>query len=263
MILLIFIINFKKILLPPPSKQEHSLSLNLSQFTPKSPPLATHKLAKPKPKITKHINKTKHLSKEIKEKITNRKKHTFVKKEVLKENNDTKTFRQKKVKIHTVKKHTVVPKKISHKRKTTYNNPLAKALAKSGTSLYKKRKHRTLNHLNSKMIRKLYGKEFNTYSKVQKEFIHKNLGIIHRITQATLIRNGYPEVAARTQQKGTNIVSFYLHPNGDISHLRLKKRLGYAALDKNTLEVIRIAYKSYPHPKKRTKIIFYVKYSIY
>jgi outer membrane biosynthesis protein TonB len=34
-------------------------------------------------------------------------------------------------------------------------------------------------------------------------------------------------------------------------------------LDQNTLEVIRIAYKNYPLPNKKTKIVFYVTYSIY
>ena len=113
------------------------------------------------------------------------------------------------------------------------------------------------------MINKLYGSEFNGYTATQKKFIQHNLGIIHRITQRTLIRNGYPEVSVRTKQQGTNVVSFYLHPNGDISDLRLKRKIGYTALDKNTLEVIRIAYKDYPLPNQKTKIVFYVQYSIY
>jgi TonB family protein len=112
-------------------------------------------------------------------------------------------------------------------------------------------------------IRKLYGKEYDSFSAKQKEFIRTNLSLIHRITQRTLIRNGYPEVAVQTHQQGTNIVSFYLHPNGDISNLKLKRRIGYSALDNNTLQVIKIAYKDYPLPAKTTKIVFYVTYSIY
>ena len=99
--------------------------------------------------------------------------------------------------------------------------------------------------------------------KHKKKFIKHNLGNIYRITQETLWQNGYPETAKRTHQSGTNVVSFYLHPNGDISNLKLKKRIGYRSLDKNTLEVIRIAYKDYPLPNQKTKIIFYVEYSIY
>ena len=58
------------------------------------------------------------------------------------------------------------------------------------------------------------------------------------------------------------MVTFYLHPNGRISQLRYKKRLGYASLDENTLQVVRIAQTQYPHPKTTTKITFYVIYSL-
>jgi len=78
----------------------------------------------------------------------------------------------------------------------------------------------------------------------------------------TLNRNGYPEVAARTGQQGVNVVSFNLHSNGNITDLRLEHSMGYELLDKNTLHVIRIAYKDYPLPQKKTKIKFFVQYSI-
>jgi protein TonB len=77
------------------------------------------------------------------------------------------------------------------------------------------------------------------------------------------VLNGYPDIAVRTGQQGTNVVTFYLHPNGDISGLRLLRPMGYEALDKNTLEVIRIAYKDYPRPKEKTKITFFVTYRLY
>ena len=117
-----------------------------------------------------------------------------------------------------------------------------------------------INYPNSK-VKKLYGKEFHSYTPNQKEFIEQNLDEIHRITQETLWRRGYPGgiTSARTGQEGTNIVSFYLHPNGDISNLRLEQRVGYRVLDKNTIETIKSAYKEYPYPKEKTKIIFFVE----
>lgn len=63
--------------------------------------------------------------------------------------------------------------------------------------------------------------------------------------------------------QGTNVVQFYLHPNGDISGLRLKREIGYRVLDKHTIEVIKTAYKDYPRPERTTKIIFYVTYEIH
>lgn len=117
----------------------------------------------------------------------------------------------------------------------------------------------------SPMIQKLYGTSFDSFTPIQKKFIVDNLGSIHHITQRTLTRRGYPAgaVAMRTAQEGENIVSFDLHPNGDISNLILEKKVGYRALDENTLQTIRIAYKDYPYPTETTHIIFYVEYSIF
>jgi len=127
--------------------------------------------------------------------------------------------------------------------------------------------HNSINHKikPSPRIQKLYGKDFNNFSTVQQKFIVDHLDSIHRITQNRLTQRGYPSgaIAARTGQEGTNIVSFNLHPNGDISNLYLKRKVGYRALDNNTLETIRSAYKDYPYPKEVTKIIFYVEYSIF
>ncbi|HIP50795.1 MAG TPA: TonB family protein [Campylobacterales bacterium] len=112
-------------------------------------------------------------------------------------------------------------------------------------------------------IRKLYGAGFHDFTPTQKKFIENNLESIQEITQRTLTQRGYPEGAGRTGQQGTNVVSFNLHPNGNISDLRLKTRIGYRALDDNTLSLIRVAYMDYPYPSTTTKIIFYVTYSIY
>jgi len=162
----------------------------------------------------------------------------------------------KKSKIKKPKKR-VVKRKKQKRRKS--KDPLADMLRNASTSKPSSRKRAP----SIRMVRQFYGKEFNTFTPTQKKFIERNLGAIHRITQNTLSRNGYPYVAQRTQQQGTAIVSFYLHPNGDISGLRLKKRIGYASLDKNTLKVIRIAYKDYPRPKTKTKITFYVEYRLF
>jgi TonB family protein len=115
----------------------------------------------------------------------------------------------------------------------------------------------------SKKIQKLYGQTFHSFTPTQKEFIKNNLNEIQRITQNLLNQRGYPEGAGRNGQEGTNVVSFNLHPNGDISDLRLKRRIGSRPLDENTLSLIRSAYKDYPYPSSITKIVFYVTYSIY
>jgi len=115
----------------------------------------------------------------------------------------------------------------------------------------------------TRKIQKLYGSNFHGFTPTQKKFIEKNLDTIQSITQRVLTQRGYPEGAGRTQQEGTNVVSFNLHPNGTISDLHLKSGIGYRALDDNTLSLIRTAYREYPYPSTTTRIIFYVTYSIY
>jgi TonB family protein len=284
-------VGFPKIKVPPPAGKEQKISLNLSQFkTPPSAPKPVVVPPQPKPvpiqppvpkpivkPIIKPVEKIVKHAPVVKKKLIDDKKRIFVEKVEKEDNNITKTEPkkeklakkekpvkkvEKKVQKKKVTKKRVVKQRKPQRKKS--KNPLANALMGSGTSMYPtQRSSASSGSYSARMINQLYGKEFGTFSSTQKKFIKHNLGTIHRITQRTLNRNGYPEVAVRTRQEGTNVVSFYLHPNGDISGLRLKTRIGYAALDNNTLEVIRIAYKDYPLPNQKTKIVFYVQYSIY
>ena len=279
--------NWVEITYLPPPAQSKKISLNLQQVitppAPKPKPIVTPPVTQPvvttpvpeplpEPVVEKKVE-----TQPIKQKILDDSTKLYAQKSS-EENNVTKVepkAKKKVVKEELKKKpeKKVAKKRVVQKKKTVRkprpkrsNDPLANALMGSGTALYPtkpSRKPSSSGSYGARMINQLYGEEFHTYSESQKKFIKNNLGTIHRITQNTLTRNGYPEIAVRTRQQGTNIVSFYLHPNGDITDLKLKRRLGYAALDQNTLDVIRIAYKDYPLPDKKTKIIFYVKYSIY
>ena len=283
--------GFPEIKVPPPAGKEQKISLNLSNFVP--PPAPKPVVVPPQPKpvpvvqppmpkpivkpIKKPVEKVVEPVPVVKKKLVKDEARTFVEKVETEDNNITKTKPKEEKKVvkkeekkkpekKKVQKKKVTPKKVVKRKpqRKKSNNPLANALMGSGSSMYPTRSTpASSGSYSAKMINQLYGKEFNTYSPTQKKFIKHNLGLIHRITQRTLTRNGYPEVAVRTRQQGTNVVSFYLHPNGDISGLRLKTKIGYSALDKNTLEVIRIAYKNYPLPNQKTRIVFYVQYSIY
>jgi TonB family protein len=279
-------LTFKDVVFPPPGGKEQKISLNLSKFVP--PPAPKPVVIPPKPKPLPVIPPTpqpvkKEPVKEViipalvaKKKLLDDKKRLVVEKKESEENNVTKTVPKKEKKLvkkevkkkpkKIVKKETKkrVVKRTKPKKRRRSKDPLANALMGSaGTSMYPTSRRSSSGSYAAKMIKQLYGNEFNSFSPTQKKFIQNNLGTIHRITQRTLIRNGYPRVAVQTKQQGTNVVSFYLHPNGDITGLRLKRRMGYEALDQNTLDVIRIAYKNYPLPNKKTKIMFYVTYTLY
>ena len=283
--------NFKEITFLPHQVKEKKISLNIQQMVtpppapkPKSVPKSMPKpvisppLVPPivKPVLEKKVEPVPKVE-EVKRTLLDESKKTFATKST-EENNVTKVAKvvtkkpakkvvkkQKTVKKKTVKKRRIVkPKRAKPKRAKRSNDSLANMLMGSGTSMFPTQPKRTSGAGNyaERMIKKLYGSEFNTYSPTQKKYIRNNLSTIQKITQRTLTRNGYPQVAIQTRQQGTNVVSFYLHPNGDISGLRLKKNIGYAALDENTLKVIKLAYKDYPLPNKKTRLIFYVRYSI-
>ncbi|QOR61023.1 TonB family protein [Sulfurovum sp. ST-21] len=275
-----------KLLPPPSSKKEQKITLNLSQFVPpsipqpKPPAKSVSKSVPPavSPSPATEAKAEKASTPAAKRKRVEEKKGLEVAKKSAKENNATKTVKTetekpKKRKIAKAKHQKPVKKKRTPEKKPLpkhfripkhSKDRLASALL-GGMKQPAKRSSRAqpANTRADRMIKRLYGKEFYSYTKTQQKFIRQHLDEIYRITQNTLVINGYPDVAVRTGQQGVNIVSFYLHPNGDISHLRLIKPMGYEVLDKNTLAVIQTAYKDYPRPKTKTKIVFYVNYQLY
>ncbi|WP_163499307.1 energy transducer TonB [Helicobacter suis] len=111
-----------------------------------------------------------------------------------------------------------------------------------------------------KDIDELYGEEFGDLGTAEKDFIKSNLSEIGRITQKYL---EYPSAAGYLGQDGVDAVEFYLHPNGDITGLKIIEPSGYKLLDDNTLKTITIAYKDYPRPSTTTLIRIRVRYFIY
>ena len=274
-----FLLSFDKpIIFSPPDSSAKKITLNLSNFSTKtissSSAIQSQSLPipdiKPTNRVPSRVVVPQKSSKKKEIKSVEPKVKKSVKKVIKKK--PKRVIRKKVTKKHIVKKreikkHKKVIKKRytkakQHKKRVQKSKKSSLASALRGASFKSMYKHPKSSGFSMRTIHQLYGKEYDGFSPTQKRFIKNNLGLIHRITQRTLIRNGYPRVAIQTHQEGTNVVSFYLYPNGDISNLRLKKHIGYSALDRNTIEVIKIAYKEYPHPKKRTKILFYVTYSI-
>jgi TonB family protein len=270
---LFFVVNVKAFKLPEPQSQSQKISLDLKTFVPQPPtkPTPVTQPATPITEITpspveKPLNESEPVRKE--KKSTQK---SFITAEDKEENNATRVAeakpevaeKPKKIvppKTPKVRKAQPVQKMVQRQQVQTSKDPLANALMGSGSAMTPRPKKEDFVDL---MVSRIYGKEFHAYSKEQQKFIKQHLGEIYRITQNTLWRKGYPDIAVRMQMQGTNIVSFYLHPNGDISDLHLRSSIGYRALDENTIDVIKTAYKDYPKPEKKTKIMFYVHYRIY
>lgn len=169
---------------------------------------------------------------------------------------------QKKQKEPPIKRD-IAPKKTEPiERNKTAAKSTATPSRPSGSSLLSElnNEFKTMKKEVGGPIKKLYGEEFERLGKEEQKFIKDNLSSIGRITEKYL---RYPDTAGRLGQQGTSVVEFYLHPNGDISDMRLLEGSGSRMLDKNSIETIEIAYKDYPRPTVKTKIRMFVGYSIY
>ena len=267
----LFVTKFSKIRVVEPTYKEHIIKIDIrniplpKKVTPAKPIVKDKPKAVQEAKITpkpKVIKKPKTLKKP--KKVVS-KKPPVKKKPISKKKPPTKKTIKKKPKItkKTAKKEEIlyIPNPLGASSST---NPKKQNSSDDLASFFSAPQPKTSSRsFPNRKIKKLYGSSFHNFTPTQKRFIEDNLDIIQQITQRTLDRRGYPEGAGKTGQEGTNVVSFNLHPNGDISNLRLKTRTGYRALDENTLTLIRVAYKDYPYPKTTTKIIFYVHYTIY
>ncbi len=169
-----------------------------------------------------------------------------------------KTTKDSKTKQPTPKP---TPQKEAQKANKSTPNPLASSLKNKPTSKPSSPSiYNYSNNMENQEIKELYGEDLYSLNYEERKFIEDNLSSIGKITQQYL---KYPQIAGRMGQQGDNIVEFYLHPNGDISDLKLLTPSGFRLLDDNSLHTIEIAYKDYPYPAVKTKIRIRVMYRIY
>jgi len=111
-------------------------------------------------------------------------------------------------------------------------------------------------------IKKLYGDKFGELSEGEQKYILDNQEVMRRITQATLDRYGRSRIPDNLRADETNMIEFYLHPDGHISDIRFLKNSRFAILDDTTKETIEIAYSKYPRPAQKTYIRYRVWYNL-
>lgn len=114
----------------------------------------------------------------------------------------------------------------------------------------------------SNNIQKLYGDKFAELSEGEQKYILDNQEVMRRITQSVLNRYGQSRLPDNLHVEETNIIEFYLHPDGSISDIRYLKNSRYAILDDITKETIEIAYGKYPRPAQKTYIRYPFRYNL-
>jgi len=111
-------------------------------------------------------------------------------------------------------------------------------------------------------IQKLYGDKFNELSAGEQKYILDNQEVMRRITQAVLDRYGRSKIPDSVRANETNMIEFFLHPDGSISDIRFLKNSRLTILDETTKETIELAYSKYPRPEQKTLIRYRVWYNL-
>ncbi|OHD80724.1 MAG: hypothetical protein A3D90_05900 [Sulfuricurvum sp. RIFCSPHIGHO2_02_FULL_43_9] len=114
----------------------------------------------------------------------------------------------------------------------------------------------------SDSIQRLYGDKFNELSEGEQRYILDNQEVMRRITQGVLDRYGRSRIPDNIRINDTNMIEFYLHPNGSISDIHYLKNSQLSILDDTTKEVIELAYGQYPKPQQKTLIRYRVFYNL-
>ena len=185
------------------------------------------------PKIQKEVIKKEVPKKEIEKKVENNKKIDFDKSKEL--------------------QNKIINEQIVNKKESIQDKTLENFLSQK----------EPVNKEILNELQKLYGEEYDKFTKVQKAYLEKNLNNFQSITQRVLDRLGYPPLAAKLRIGGVNVIEFMFHPDGSITGLKVIDSSGYAVLDDYSIELIEIAYKNYPKPQTSTKLRFNVQYRAY
>ena len=111
-------------------------------------------------------------------------------------------------------------------------------------------------------IKELYGDEFGKLSPGQQKYIIDNQEIMRRITQQVLTRVARVNLPRDLNVNRSNVIEFYLHPNGDMSDFKFLEKSGYYVLDDTTKETIEYAYSRYPRPTEKTLVRYNVFYNL-
>ena len=155
-------------------------------------------------------------------------------------------------------------KDINKTKKVTKKDPMAWMFEDKATQENKqvnKQKSSTGGNI-SQNIKELYGEEFGKLTPGQQQYIIDNQEVMRRITQQVLTRVARVNLPRDLNVNRSNVIEFYLHPNGDMTDFKFLSKSGYYVLDDTTKETIEYAYSRYPHPKEKTLIRYNVFYNL-
>jgi len=162
-------------------------------------------------------------------------------------------LKKKPVKVDENK--TKEPKKENSRLYSFLSKKVATEPVKESTKRSNKRESKLLSN-----IKDAYGESFGELSPGEQKYILDNQEVMRRITQQVLNRVGRVNIPRDMRVNSSNIVEFYLYPNGDISEIKFVNKSNFYILDDTTKETIEYAYSKYPRPAQKTRIRYKVGY---
>ncbi|MDT8339388.1 MAG: energy transducer TonB, partial [Sulfurimonas sp.] len=139
---------------------------------------------------------------------------------------------------------------------------LSEDMSNEEESKEKSVKHNSGSSIGSSSLKELYGDMFGKLTPGQQKYLIDNQEIMRRITQEVLNRVAQVNLPRDINVNRTNVVEFYLHPNGDISDFKFLQKSGYYVLDDTTKETIEYAYSKYPRPEEKILVRYNVYYNL-
>jgi TonB family protein len=158
------------------------------------------------------------------------------------------------------KPYVELPQKEEKKEKKPYEW-LAEDKSSEEVKNKKSEQQNGSNVINSD-LKELYGSEFGKLTPGQQKYLIDNQEIMRRITQEILNRIARVNIRHDMNINRTNIVEFYLHPNGDMTDFKFLQSSGYHILDTTTQETIEFAYSRYPRPAEKILVRYNVFYNL-
>ena len=276
-ILLVLLFNFFMNLKPEQVKkpQEHRIKVALKDKpkTPKksaavknkikpvekAPPMPKGKQLKELAKVPKKAPKPK---KPVEKKKVQKQKPIKKKSEPPKKVVKQKPTKQKpEVQKPTVNtKKVVVKKDINTTKPTKKKSHLYSMLSKKQKTKPETKTKQQSGTQIGKDFKEAYGEEFGRLSEGEKKYIIDNQEVMRRITQEQLNRLAPVNIPRNLNINTSNVIEFYLLPNGDIEGLKLITASGAEILDDTSLQTIEYSYHRYPLPKQRTLVRYKVGY---
>lgn len=111
-------------------------------------------------------------------------------------------------------------------------------------------------------FKKLYGDKFERLNIDEKEYLIINYKSMQEVISKELIRYAPSHFPQNFESDETNIIEFYLQPDGSLANIHFIQKSNSAILNEITEETIKLASRKFIHPKQKTLLRYSIHYKV-